>query len=51
VVLPAVPNTNRSSIENLFLISRPPALPTHGAAEGSAVQPTFPGNVFRPSVA
>jgi hypothetical protein len=28
-VLPAVPNTNRGLIENLFLSSRPPALPTH----------------------
>jgi hypothetical protein len=29
VVLPAVPNTNPGLIENLFLLSRPPALPTH----------------------
>jgi hypothetical protein len=29
VVLPAVSNTNRGLIENLFLLSHPPALPTH----------------------
>jgi hypothetical protein len=31
VVLPAVPNTNRGLIENLFLLSHSPAFLTHGA--------------------
>jgi hypothetical protein len=30
VVLPAVPNTHRCLIEELFLLSRPPALPARG---------------------
>jgi hypothetical protein len=33
VVLPAVPNTHGGLIEELFLISHPPALPTHRGNE------------------